>query len=47
MKLGRYVLWGAVLIGLYIVVENATGASNVTKSAASGATSLVQAFQGR
>lgn len=43
----RYLLWGALLIGLYIVVENYTGATNVTNAAAQGGTSLVKAFQGR
>lgn len=46
-RFGKYVLWGAVLIGVYIVVENYTGAIGLTNAGAQGATNLVKAFQGR
>lgn len=43
----KYVLWGAGLIALYIVVANAKGFSSDASAAATGGSSLVRAFQGR
>ena len=43
----KYVLWGAGLIALYIVVANYRGAAADANAAATGGTNLVKAFQGR
>jgi hypothetical protein len=42
-----YLKYSAVLIGLYLVVKNATGSGNVIKQGASGAATVVKTFQGR
>lgn len=43
----KYVLWGAGLIALYIVVANYKGASADANAASTGGVNLVKAFQGR
>lgn len=43
----KYVLWGAGLIALYIVVANYKGAAADASAASSGSVNLVKAFQGR
>lgn len=43
----RYLLWGAGLIALYIVVAHGTGFARATGAAAQGSSSLVTALQGR
>jgi len=46
--MGRKIfLYGAGLIGLYLIVVNYTGASKDLNSAGSGSVNLVKAFQGR
>lgn len=47
MTLKKGVVYGAVLIALYIGVSNATGAGTLITDATSGTTSLVKTFQGR
>lgn len=39
--------YGTVLIVIYLLVANGTGAGNVINSATSGASNLVSTFQGR
>ena len=43
----KVLFWGGVLIGGYIVVTHATGASRTLNSAGRGSVNLVKAFQGR
>ena len=43
----RVVFYGAVLIGLYLAVNYATGASSVLKSGGSAGSAIVQSLQGR
>jgi hypothetical protein len=38
---------GGGLIAVYLIVVNATGSGTVIKDSTSGATSVIQAFQGR
>lgn len=38
---------GGLLIGAYLVVNNATGSGTLIKNSTSGATSVIKAFQGR
>ncbi|WP_405889574.1 hypothetical protein OG762_52440 (plasmid) [Streptomyces sp. NBC_01136] len=46
--MGRtYMKYSAVLIGLYLLVRNATGAGNLIKQAASGASTIDKTLQGR
>lgn len=43
-KVGEY---GAILVGIYLVVVHGSGAASVLKNGASGGAQLVSAFQGR
>lgn len=46
--MGRtYMKYSAVLIGLYLLVRNATGAGTVISKAASGAATIDKTLQGR
>jgi len=40
-------LYGAVLIGAYLVVVHGTNSGNLLNDVTSGTTSVVKAFQGR
>lgn len=43
----KVLFWGAILIGGYLVVQHATGASRDLNAAGRGSVNLVKAFQGR
>lgn len=43
----KTLLWGAILIGGYLVLKNFKGAVADTNSVATGSVNLVKAFQGR
>lgn len=43
----KYVLWGAGLIALYIVVANYKGAAADANAGATGGVNIIKAFQGR
>lgn len=43
----KYVLIGAGLIALYLVVVNYTGTAKVEQATSGGGVNLVKAFQGR
>lgn len=43
----KYVVMGAVLIALYIVVANSKGFSSDASATATGGSNLVRAFQGK
>jgi hypothetical protein len=43
----RVIKTGAALIGLYLVVQYATGFGKSVQAASSGSASVIKAFQGR
>ncbi len=43
----KALLWGALLIGGYLVLVNFTGFTSDVSTAGTGAVNLVKAFQGR
>ena len=43
----KFLVYGAGLIALYLVVENATGAGKLLSSGSSGGVSVIKALQGR
>jgi len=43
----KALLYGAVLIGIYLGVAHATGAGNLLTAGGKAGTGLVKAFQGR
>lgn len=48
MSLATKIVSGAgILIGVYLIVTNPTGASSVTNSISGGANSFVKSLQGR
>lgn len=43
----KFLTYSAVLVGVYLVVANATGAGNLVKSAGTAGVGYVTALQGR
>lgn len=43
----KALMYGAVLIGIYLVVVNGTNSGTLLVDATNGSTSVIKAFQGR
>ena len=43
----KALLWGAVLIGGYVIVTHSTGASRVTNAGGRNSVNVIRALQGR
>lgn len=43
----KALLYGAILIGTYLAVSNATGGGKILSSGADGSVKIIKAFQGR